>query len=235
LYSVVLISVVISNPVYSQIFKIFSCIHRPNNLVYLSPLSRACYPRLLPQTPSSDSHYHDLWSTSYEMGRDSPIGTAAGYGPNGSESNPCREQGFLQSSRTALGILNLLYNGYRGENSRGMTLTTPPQHSAEVKEKVKLHIYSPCGHSWASSRVNFTLHIKLLVVQFCRSAGLLARSQYPEGSATGHLDTGFSWFPCVYKRLLRWFPSFQVATTCFSCSPPDLKFLVTFFFVFLYM
>ena len=62
-------------------------------------------------------------------------------------------------------------------------------------------------------------------------AGLLARSQYPEGPATGHLDTGFSWFPCVYKRMLRWFPSFQVATTCLSCSPPDLNFPVTFFFL----
>jgi len=61
-------------------------------------------------------------------------------------------------------------------------------------------------------------------------AGLLARSQYPEGPATGHLDTGFSWFPCVYKRMLRWFPSFQVATTCLSYSPPHLNFLVTFFF-----
>jgi len=60
-------------------------------------------------------------------------------------------------------------------------------------------------------------------------AGLLARSQYPVGPATGHLDTGFSWFPCVYKRMLRWFPSFQVATACLSCSPPDLNFLVTFF------
>ena len=27
--------------------------------------------------------------------------------------------------------------------------------------------------------------------------GLLARSQYPEGPATGHPGTGFSWFPCV--------------------------------------
>jgi hypothetical protein len=62
-------------------------------------------------------------------------------------------------------------------------------------------------------------------------AGLLARSQYPEGPATGHLDTGFSRFPCVYKRMLRWFPSFQVATTCLSCSPPDLNFLVTYFIV----
>jgi len=60
-------------------------------------------------------------------------------------------------------------------------------------------------------------------------AGLLARSQYPEGPATGHLDIDFSWFSCVYKRMLRWFPSFQVATTCFSCSPPDLNVLVTFF------
>ena len=65
-------------------------------------------------------------------------------------------------------------------------------------------------------------------------AGLLARSQYPEGPATGHLDTGFSWFPCVYKRMLRRFPSMQVATTCLSCSPPDLNFLVTFF-IFVYM
>ena len=42
-------------------------------------------------------------------------------------------------------------------------------------------------------------------------AGLLARSQYSEGPATGHLDTGFSWFLCVYvtvkaRRLVN--PSF---------------------------
>ena len=73
----------------------------------------------------------------------------------------------------------------------------------------------------------YYLYIAVLTLD----AGLLARSQYPEGPATGHLDTGFSWFPCVYKRMLGWFPSFQVATTCLSCSPPDLNFLVTFFFL----
>jgi hypothetical protein len=61
-------------------------------------------------------------------------------------------------------------------------------------------------------------------------AGLLARNQYPEGLVTGHLDTGFSWFSCVYKRMLRWFSSFLVAATCLSYSHPDLNVLVTFFF-----
>ena len=65
-------------------------------------------------------------------------------------------------------------------------------------------------------------------------AGLLARSRYPEGPVTGHLGTGFSWFPCVYKWMLRWFPRLQVATACFSCSPSDLNFL-DLYFIFMYM
>ena len=45
---------------------------------------------------------------------------------------------------------------------------------------------------------------------FTFDVGLLARSQYSEGPATGHLDTGFSWFLCVYKQILRWFPTFKL-------------------------
>jgi hypothetical protein len=44
---------------------------------------------------------------------------------------------------------------------------------------------------------------------FTLDAGLLARSQYPEGPATGYLDTGFSWFPRVVKQMLRWFPTLK--------------------------
>jgi hypothetical protein len=36
-----------------------------------------------------------------------------------------------------------------------------------------------------------------------------------EDPATGHLDTDFSWVPCVSKRMLRWFRRLQVATACF--------------------
>jgi hypothetical protein len=61
---------------------------------------------------------------------------------------------------------------------------------------------------------------------FYFDAGQLAISQYPEGPATGHLDTGFSRFPSVYKRMLRRFPPYQVASTCFSCSPPDLTLIL---------
>ena len=41
-------------------------------------------------------------------------------------------------------------------------------------------------------------------------AGLPAKSQYPEGPATGHLDTGFSWFsPCLQANaeMVPQFPS----------------------------
>ena len=42
-----------------------------------------------------------------------------------------------------------------------------------------------------SDRYNFYLR------QFTLVAGLLAKGQYPEGPATGHLGTGFAWFLCV--------------------------------------
>ena len=74
----------------------------------------------------------------------------------------------------------------------------------------------------------YLLHCVCIAV-FTLDAGLLARSQYSEGPATGHLDTGFSWFPCAYKQMLRRFPTFQVATTCFSYSPLDLNSAVTNF------
>ena len=45
-----------------------------------------------------------------------------------------------------------------------------------------------------------------LTTLFCLDAVRLARSQYQEGPETGHLDTGFSWFPCVLEQMLGRFP-----------------------------
>ena len=58
-----------------------------------------------------------------------------------------------------------------------------------------------------------------------------AHHNYSETGKNSHCTIASlcSWFPCVYKQMLRWFPRFEVATTCFSCSPPDLNLLVTNF------
>jgi len=87
-----------------------------------------------------------------------------------------------------------------------------------------------CTNTWILCVLFYYLCIAVL---YTVVAGFLARSQYPEGPATGHLGTGFSWFPCVYKWMLRWFPRLQVATACFSCSPPNLNFLDPYF-IFMY-
>jgi len=88
--------------------------------------------------------------------------------------------------------------------------------------------------SWSFVYYIFILCISLfyyvcIAVLHSLVAGLMARSHYQEGPATGHLGTCFTWFPCVWKRMVRWFPRLQVATACFSCSPPDLNFLDPYF------
>jgi len=49
--------------------------------------------------------------------------------------------------------------------------------------------------------VSLLLHVYLLycvcIAIFILDVGLQVRSQYSEGLATGHLDTGFSRFPCA--------------------------------------
>jgi len=50
---------------------------------------------------------------------------------------------------------------------------------------------------WVLLSYVYLLYYVCIAVFFTLDAGLLARSQYSEGPATGHLYTGFSWFPCV--------------------------------------
>ena len=71
----------------------------------------------------------------------------------------------------------------------------------------------------------------VLLCVYSLVVGLLARSQYPEGPATGHLGTGFSWFPLCLKANAEMVPK---TPSCFSCSPPDLSFLDPYF-IFMYM
>ena len=63
---------------------------------------------------------------------------------------------------------------YNFENERRALFVIPPTDLLPYR---LVYCVVLCGHCWFF----FTL-----------DAGLLARSQYSEGPATGHLDTGFS-------------------------------------------
>ena len=75
---------------------------------------------------------------------------------------------------------------------------------------VVLVLYVYCCRTYCSMcvycfRICCTMYelLYVCVAGFTVDAELLTRSQYSEGPATGHIDTGFSWFPCVYKQMLR--------------------------------
>jgi hypothetical protein len=58
---------------------------------------------------------------------------------------------FLHLPRLAWGPPNLLYNGewvFFPAVRCGLSMAKPPTSSAEVKEMVQLHLYSPSGPSW---------------------------------------------------------------------------------------
>ena len=58
----------------------------------------------------------------------------------------------------------------------------------------------------SSSYVHLLYYVCIAVLTL--DARLLARSQYLEGPATGHLNIGFSWFPCVYQANAEMVPQF---------------------------
>jgi len=53
------------------------------------------------------------------------------------------------------------------------------------------------GHDTKQAEAMCVLLYYVCIVVFTSDAGLLARSQYSEGPATGHLDIDSSWFPCA--------------------------------------
>jgi len=75
------------------------------------------------------------------------------------------------------------------------------------KQPIKItvvHDMTPCNLVDRSQRVGGTSYltpqgrkVNRKFHPFSIPAGLLATSQYSEGPATGHLDTGFSWLLCA--------------------------------------
>jgi len=58
---------------------------------------------------------------------------------------------FCTSSKQPWGPPSFLYKGYRlisGVKLPELGLSHPSEFSSEVKERVELYLYSPCGPSW---------------------------------------------------------------------------------------
>jgi hypothetical protein len=87
------------------------------------------------------------------MGRDSSVGIATRYGLDGPgiESRWGGEI-FLTRTDRLWGSPSLLHNAYRipfpGVKRPERGVDNPPPSSTEVKERVKLYLYSPSGPSW---------------------------------------------------------------------------------------
>ena len=69
------------------------------------------------------------------------------------------------------------------------------------------------GRVWESGRFEWSQLLEVSIRKVLRPA------------TSAQVFLGFA----VSKRMLRWFPRLQVATACFSCSPPDLNLLDPYF------
>jgi len=75
-------------------------------------------------------------------------------------SNPFRGEIFRTRPDRFWGRPSLLYNGYRvfpGSKAAGAWRWPPTLSSAEVKERIKLYLYSTSGPSWPVTRWNLPL------------------------------------------------------------------------------
>ena len=82
------------------------------------------------------------------------------------------------------------YEYCRAEN--GIIMANLQPHTSDKTHPLGVSFYGPL-----SEKCYACLLYCVCTAVFTLDAGLLARSQHSEGPATGHLDTGFSWFPCA--------------------------------------
>ena len=125
-------------------------------------------------------------SSGGKTNRDNVEGVKTSYGLNG----PGVEFHWSEISPALLnrpwGQPSILYDGKR-------------VHLPAVKRPAR-------GVDWPPSVNRVSILTWSRTALFCLDAGRLARSQYPEGPETGHLDTSFSWFPWALEQMLGWFP-----------------------------
>ena len=103
------------------------------------------------------------------LGRDSSVGIATCYGLDGPGIEYRYWRDFTHLSRHALGHtqhpIKWVPGLSRGVKAAGAWCWPPTPSSAEVKERVDLHIYSPFGFSWPVLGWNLPLPLLYLETQ----------------------------------------------------------------------
>ena len=86
------------------------------------------------------------------MGLDSSVGIATRSGLDGPGIEPLVTARFSAPVQTGHGVHPATYTtitvSFPGVKRPGRGVDHPPQSSAEFKERVELHLYSPSGPSW---------------------------------------------------------------------------------------
>jgi hypothetical protein len=84
--------------------------------------------------------------------RDSSVGIATRYGPDGPGIESRWGARFSAPVQTGPGAHPPSYTmgtgSFAGVKRPGRGVDHPPSSSAEVKERVELYLYTPCGPSW---------------------------------------------------------------------------------------
>jgi hypothetical protein len=106
---------------------------------------------------------------SVSLGRNSVVSIATQYWLDGQGIESLWGRNFSHLSRLALRPPSLLYNGYRlslpGIKRPGRGVDHPPLSNSEVKERIELYLYPPCGILWSVLR-RFLPFFLLLSVTF---------------------------------------------------------------------
>jgi hypothetical protein len=96
------------------------------------------------------------------LGRSRSVGIAIRYVLVGPGTNLSGDEIFRTLPYWTWGPTSLLYDEYRvvpGSKAAGRGVDYPPSSCSEVRERVELYLYSPCGPSWHVIRR--TLHFVL--------------------------------------------------------------------------
>ena len=114
---------------------------------YCAPVGSSILARVQITLNYSIYGYNKCWKWPRKVGQDSVVGIATRYGLDGAEIESRWGRDFPHPSGPALGPTKppMGTGSFLGLNRSGRGVNQASPSSAEIKERVELHLYSPCA------------------------------------------------------------------------------------------